>query len=89
MLQDASPFVRFCYLRPGEVGKAGINHMHRLGLLQNVLNPSNVMMVGTHAITIDFDSCRQEGQDLVGENIRQTRMAGHRKTQNMRYPMGE
>lgn len=38
--------------------------MHELGLIYNDLNLSNIIMDSDHAIIIDFDSCRQEGQEL-------------------------
>ncbi|KUI66089.1 LIM domain kinase 2 [Cytospora mali] len=61
LLRDGVPFDRDECLRGIE---AGMKHMHGLGLIHNDLNPSNVMMDGDHAVIIDFDSCKQEGQEL-------------------------
>ena len=38
--------------------------MHALGLIHNDLNPSNIMMNGDSPVTIDFDSCKREGEKL-------------------------
>lgn len=63
-LRDEVPFDKAKCLRGIE---AGMNHMHTLGLIHNDINPSNIMMVGDHAVIIDFDSCRQEGQRICGK----------------------
>ena len=57
------PFDRAACLRGIE---DGISHLHRLGLIHNDLNPSNVMVDvdGSNPVIIDFDSCRREGQEL-------------------------
>ncbi|KAK4076191.1 hypothetical protein Trihar35433_2751 [Trichoderma harzianum] len=44
--------------------KAGVRHLHDLGLVHNDLNPSNIMMDGDDAVIIDFDSCKREGEKL-------------------------
>ncbi|KAL6798892.1 kinase-like domain-containing protein [Trichoderma sp. SZMC 28013] len=44
--------------------KAGVRHLHDLGLVHNDLNPSNIMMDGDDAVIIDFDSCKREGDEL-------------------------
>lgn len=44
--------------------KAGVRHLHNLGLVHNDLNPSNIMMDGDDAVIIDFDSCKREGEEL-------------------------
>ncbi|KAJ4864110.1 protein kinase domain-containing protein [Trichoderma breve] len=44
--------------------KAGVRHLHDLGLVHNDLNPSNIMMHGDDAVIIDFDSCKREGEEL-------------------------
>ncbi|CAJ2503377.1 Uu.00g107710.m01.CDS01 [Anthostomella pinea] len=44
--------------------EAGVRHMHELGLVHNDLNPSNIMMDGDRPVIIDFDSCKQEGDEL-------------------------
>ncbi|KAI0112502.1 kinase-like domain-containing protein [Nemania sp. FL0031] len=45
--------------------KAGIQHLHSLGLVHNDLNPSNIMIAADgRPIIIDFDSCRPIGADL-------------------------
>ena len=38
--------------------------MHALGLIHNDLNPSNIMINGDSPVTIDFDSCKREGEKL-------------------------
>jgi serine/threonine protein kinase len=38
--------------------------MHKLGLVHNDLNPSNIMMDGDNPVIIDFDSCKREGDEL-------------------------
>ncbi|KAF4944601.1 hypothetical protein FSARC_14631 [Fusarium sarcochroum] len=46
--------------------KAGIFHLHSLGLAHNDINPSNIMIdEGDNPIIIDFDSCRHEGEELI------------------------
>lgn len=42
----------------------GIQHLHGLGLINNNLNPSNIMMDGENSVIIDFDSCKVEGAQL-------------------------
>ncbi|KAK4238820.1 kinase-like domain-containing protein [Achaetomium macrosporum] len=44
----------------------GLNHLHRLGLIHNDLNPRNIMVDkdGAHPVIIGFDSCRREGEEL-------------------------
>ncbi|KAK3377679.1 kinase-like domain-containing protein [Podospora didyma] len=61
MLKDGTPFNRSRCLRGIE---AGVSHMHSLGLIHNDLNPSNIMMDGDDPVIIDFDSCKQEGDEL-------------------------
>lgn len=62
MLEDGTPFDRSHCLRGIE---AGLTHMHKLGLVHNDLNPSNIMMDGGDFVIIDFDSCQREGEKLV------------------------
>jgi serine/threonine protein kinase len=45
--------------------KAGVRHMHRLGLVHNDLNPCNIMMDHGKPVIIDFDSCKREGDKLL------------------------
>jgi len=61
MLKDGSSFQRVVVL--GGI-KAGIQHMHGLGLVHNDLRLSNIMMDGDTPVIIDFDSCKQEGDKL-------------------------
>jgi len=61
MLKDGTSFQRDVVL--GGI-KAGIQHMHGLGLVHNDLHLSNIMMDGDTPIVIDFDSCKQEGDKL-------------------------
>lgn len=44
--------------------KKGVAHLHRLGLIHNDLNPTNIMMNGDSPVLIDFDSCKQVGRKL-------------------------
>lgn len=45
--------------------RAGILHLHSLGLFHNDINPGNVMLdEDGNFILIDFDSCRHIGEDL-------------------------
>lgn len=44
--------------------KKGVAHMHRLGLIHNDLNSTNIMMNGDSPVLIDFDSCKQVGKKL-------------------------
>jgi serine/threonine protein kinase len=44
--------------------RAGVRHMHRLGLVHNDLNPANIMMDHGKPVIIDFDSCKREGDKL-------------------------
>lgn len=65
MLKDGTPFDRQRCLSGI---KAGIGHMHGLGLIHNDINPTNIMMDGVgddmKPIVIDFDSCKKEGDKL-------------------------
>jgi serine/threonine protein kinase len=61
MLKYRTHFDRSRFLR--EI-KAGVSHMHDLGLIHNDLNPSNIMTDGNSAIIVDFDSCKKEGDKL-------------------------
>ncbi|OQE28684.1 hypothetical protein PENSTE_c003G06034 [Penicillium steckii] len=48
--------------------RAGILHLHSLGLVHNDINPSNIMFdEDGNFILIDFDSCRR-----IGENLHET-----------------
>lgn len=38
--------------------------MHSLGLIQNDLNPSNIMMDGERSVIFDFDLCKEMGEKL-------------------------
>ena len=44
--------------------KRGVEHLHQIGLIHNDLNPSNIMFDGDRPVVIDFDSCKQTGQEL-------------------------
>jgi serine/threonine protein kinase len=47
--------------------KAGIRHLHRLGLVHNDINPTNIMFdKDDNPVIIDFDSCTPIGQSLKG-----------------------
>lgn len=61
MLKDGTQFDKSACLSGIE---AGVAHMHRLGLVHNDLNPSNIMMDGDCPVIIDFDSCKPEGEKL-------------------------
>ena len=61
MLKDGTPFDRGHCSRGIE---AGVRHMHKLGLVHNDLNPSNIMMDGDNPVIIDCDSCKREGDEL-------------------------
>ncbi len=61
MLKDGTPFDRGHCLCGIE---AGVRHMHKLGLVHNDLNPSNIMMDGDNPVIIDFDSCKRVGDEL-------------------------
>ncbi|PSR75071.1 hypothetical protein BD289DRAFT_464087 [Coniella lustricola] len=52
--------IRFCV----QEIKKGVAHLHRLGLIHNNLNPSNIMMDAAKPVIIDFDSCKQVGKKL-------------------------
>lgn len=58
------------YSRIMEGIESAIKHLHLLGLVQNDINPSNIMLDGEEAIIIDFDSCRRQGESL--ENVGRT-----------------
>lgn len=46
--------------------RAGVEHLHSLGLAHNDLNPSNILIdKENNPVIIDFDSCRKFGQRLV------------------------
>ena len=65
MLRDGTHFDRQRCLRGI---KAGISHLHGLGLIHNDINPENIMMDGVvddmEPVIIDFDSCRKEDEKL-------------------------
>lgn len=47
--------------------KAGIDHLHKLGLVHNDIHSDNIMFAGRHSNTpviIDFDSCAFKGDPL-------------------------
>lgn len=45
--------------------EAGVRHLHKLGLVHNDLNPSNIMIDAENGPRIiDFDSCQKVGQPL-------------------------
>jgi serine/threonine protein kinase len=45
--------------------RAGVAHLHSLGLVHNHINPSNVMMDAGDNPVVDFDSCTREGEALL------------------------
>jgi serine/threonine protein kinase len=46
--------------------KCGIQHLHRLGLTHNDINPNNIMFKSDGTpVLIDFDSCAYVGEKLV------------------------
>lgn len=51
----------------------GIQHLHKLGLVHNDINPANIMLDedGT-VILIDFDSCRRVGEPLGETHTKRT-----------------
>ncbi len=62
-VSSGAPFDRAACLRGIE---DGISHLHRLGLIHNNLNPSNIMVDagGANPVFIDFGSCRREMQEM-------------------------
>lgn len=53
--------------------RAGIQHLHSLGLIHNDINPANVMFDGDGIpVVIDFDSCRGVGEGLRGTETKRT-----------------
>lgn len=44
----------------------GIRHLHKLGIVHNDINPSNIMLKDNVPIIIDFGSCQKEGGSLEG-----------------------
>ena len=44
--------------------KRGVDHLHHIGLVHNDFNPSNIMFDGDTPVIIDFDSCKQIGEEL-------------------------
>src|SRR5579862_4452345 len=44
--------------------RAGMEHLHGLGLIHCDLNPTNILMTGDTPVIVDFDSCRREGETL-------------------------
>jgi serine/threonine protein kinase len=61
MLKDKVEFDRAFVQRDIE---AGVEHMHKLGLLHGDLNPTNIMFDGNSAVIIDFDSCKKQSKKL-------------------------
>lgn len=46
--------------------RAGIKHLHSLGLAHNDLNPANIAMDGyDNSIILDFGSCKRFGENLL------------------------
>ncbi|KAM0224777.1 hypothetical protein ACHAQD_001571 [Fusarium lateritium] len=46
--------------------KAGVAHLHSLGLVHNDISSSNIMLdAGDNPVIIDFDSCTREGEKLL------------------------
>ncbi|CAJ0553252.1 Ff.00g117640.m01.CDS01 [Fusarium sp. VM40] len=46
--------------------RAGVAHLHSLGLAHNDINPYNIMMdPSDNPVIIDFDSCTREGEGLL------------------------
>jgi serine/threonine protein kinase len=53
--------------------RAGVRHLHSLGLAHNDLNPMNIALDGDdQPIILDFGSCKRFGEQLISE----ARMAG-------------
>lgn len=49
-----------------EVIRAGVRHIHSLGLAHNDLNPSNIALdKDDHPVILDFGSCKQFGAQLI------------------------
>jgi serine/threonine protein kinase len=44
--------------------KAGIEHLHSLGVIHCDINPHNVMLDGSTFVIMDFDSCTFKGDEL-------------------------
>lgn len=44
--------------------ESGLKHLHRLGIVHNDINPSNIMFQGDTPVIIDFDSARRQGLRL-------------------------
>ncbi|KGO42782.1 hypothetical protein PEX1_084530 [Penicillium expansum] len=52
---------------------AGINHLHSLGLVNNDINPSNIMLDEDGVpVIVDFGSCRKTRVSLENSAVRQT-----------------
>lgn len=59
--------------------KAGIEHLHALGLVHLDINPSNVMIsFNNKLVIIDLDSCQKEGEELCEKNWGTVPWAGNR-----------
>ncbi|KAK1246250.1 hypothetical protein MKX08_000052 [Trichoderma sp. CBMAI-0020] len=54
------------YLHVLEGVEKGIRHLHKLGIIHNDINPSNIMLKGNVPVIIDFGSCQKEGKSLEG-----------------------
>jgi serine/threonine protein kinase len=61
MLKDKVEFDRAFVQRDIE---AGVEYMHKLGLVHGDLNPTNIMFDGDSAVIIDFESCKKQGEKL-------------------------
>ncbi|UKZ61447.1 uncharacterized protein TrAtP1_002712 [Trichoderma atroviride] len=54
------------YLHVLEGVERGLRHLHKLGIIHNDINPSNIMLKGNVPVIIDFGSCQKEGESLEG-----------------------
>ena len=53
--------------------RAGIRHLHSLGIIHNDITPSNIMFDKDNTpVVTDFDSCRQVGESLHDTDTKRT-----------------
>jgi serine/threonine protein kinase len=47
--------------------RAGIEHLHNLGIIHRKINPHNVMLDGSTFVIMDFDLCTLKGDELIAK----------------------